>query len=183
MIVAMSFPCALTRKSNMEAYNKAERRVLRRAAREHVDVPASTGDCILDHAYAPLGLVRVQVAHLEPLPVAVREDRPEVALVLDAAGEDRRARARLRAGLLFALGDDDLVLDVVVDHVHLVLFAFCARLGVRREEEHYPRLLACRGLGVVVDADGGERDAFFVDRGPTFHEVSRDLHRDCIVGG
>ena len=140
----MSLSCALNRKINIEAYDKAEGRVLCRAAREHVDVPAPARDRILDHAYAPLGLVRVQVAHLEPLPVAVREDRPEVALVLDAAGEDRRARARLRPGLLLALGDDDLVLDVVVHHVHLVLLGDPAVLGRGRDGEHDARLASGR---------------------------------------
>ena len=172
----MSLPCALNRKNSMEAYDKAERRVLRRAAREHVDVPAPARDRILDHAYAPLGLVRVQVAHLEPLPVAVGEDRPEVALVLDAAGEDRRARARLCAGLLLALGDDDLVLDVVVDHVHLELLpsaAWVFRAG--REDEHDAWFFAGCGRRVGVHAYRGEVDALIVNRGPLLHQVSRDL--------
>ena len=150
--------------------------MLRRSAREHVDVPAPARDRILDHAYAPLGLVRVQVAHLEPLPVAVREDRPEVALVLDAAGEDRHARARGGVALVLgALGDDDLVLDVVVDHVHLVLLGHAARELGRGEGEHDAGPAAGGGDGVGVDADGREVQAFFVDGGPELHEVFWDL--------
>ena len=33
-----------------------------------------------------------------------------------------------------------------------------------------------------VDADGGERDTLFVDGGPAFHEVSRNLHWGDVVG-
>ena len=149
-------------------------------AREHVDAPAPAREGLVDHAYLPLRLVRAEVAHLEPLAVPVREHRPQVALVLDAAGEDGRARARLDAGLLLALGDDDLVLDVVVDHVHLVLLRLGAQLGVRWEEEHDARLLARLGLRVRVDADGGEGDALLVDGGPAFHEVSGNLRRDEV---
>ena len=112
------------------------------AAREHVDAPASTRESLVDHAYLPLRLVRGQVAHLQPLAVPVRQHWPQVALMLDAAGQDRRARPRLRARLLLALRDDDLVLHVVVHHVHLVLLCLHAHLWIRGQQEHYPRLLA-----------------------------------------
>lgn len=98
---------------------------------------------VLDHLYRALRLVGGAHALLEAGAVAVGEYRAEVALVLDAPGEDRRARARRRAGLLLALRDDDLVLDVVVDHVHLVLLGHAAVFGGWGQYEHDARFSAC----------------------------------------
>ena len=151
-----------------------EGRLRRRAAREPVEAPA--GDGVVHDLRLATGLVRHLAALLDAAHVSVREERAEVALVLDAAGEDRRAGARARVGLLLALGDDDLVLDVVVDHVHLELLpsaAWVFRAG--RENEHDAWFFAGCGRGVGVHAYRGEVNTLIVNRGPLLHQVSRDL--------
>ena len=117
----MSLPCALNRKNSMEAYDKAERRVLRRAAREHVDASTAARVRVLDAHRRSFWLVRSPIPRLELLAVSLGERRAHIALVLDRASENCSPCPAARAGLLLALGDDNLVLNVVIHHVHLVL--------------------------------------------------------------
>lgn len=147
-----------------------------RTAREHVDLATTARVSVLDPHRRPLRRVRRAVPLLELPPVALRQRRAHVALVLHRARQDRRARATRRTRLLLALRDHDLVLDVVVHHVHLVLVRLLGMLRVGGQGEHDAWAPPERRLRLVVDADAREVHALLVDRGPALHEVSGDLH-------
>lgn len=88
----------------------------------------------------------------------------------------RRPRSTRCIRLLLALGNDDLVLHGVVDHVEFVFVSrLVGRVGVGGEGHDDAGFAACGRFGLVVDSDGGEVDVFLVDGGPAFHEVARDL--------
>lgn len=146
-----------------------------RTTREHVDLATTARVSVLDPHRRPLRRIRRAVPLLQLPSVALRQRRAHVALVLHRARQDRRARAARRAGLLLALRDHDLVLDVVVHHVHLVLVRLLGVLRVRGQREHDAWAAPERRLRLVVDADAREVHALLVDRGPALHEVSGDL--------
>ena len=106
---------------------------------EPVDATTTSGHaCVLDHADLALGRI-VLAATLAHLPaVRLGKHWSQTAVVLDASREDRRARTRVGVGVgvaamvvrvrrvwvLWSLGDDDLVVDSVVDHLELVCVWF-----------------------------------------------------------
>ena len=105
-------------------------------AREHVDASTAARVRVLDAHRRSFWLVRSPIPRLELLAVSLSEHWTHIALMLDRAGEDRGARTASRARLLLALGDNDLVFDILVDHLELVLVRVARVRRVRRECEY-----------------------------------------------
>ena len=107
-----------------ETYDKiGEPSGVRDATGEPVDGPAVSRMLILNAFDRPCRLVGFHAAHLQPLPVLLRKHGFQVALMLYAAGQDGGARPTARPRLLLALGNDELVLNGLVDYLEFVLVA------------------------------------------------------------
>jgi hypothetical protein len=80
--------------------------------------------------------------------VSPRHARPQIALVLHLPRHDRRAGASRARGGLRALGNDDLVVHVLVDHVQFVnVLASAAVLWWYEDDDSRCRALVYTNLG------------------------------------
>lgn len=181
------------------------------AAGETVDGATTAGDArVLYALYLARGGIVFDVALAHLAAIAGGESGPQIAIVLDASGENGGARTSIwrrgggrggnaKTGVFWALGDDHLVLDVVVDHVELVAVGFGAsvdciggcmgemrpvgvlgrgslifgRIGVWRQEKEHPGPSA--RLRARVYANGSEMNVLLVYGRPALEQKFRNL--------